>query len=43
MDWDEVRPKPAAEIVVGANLTTLSVAELESRIAIAGRDRARPD
>lgn len=31
MDWDEARPKPAAQI--GEPLATLSVAELEARIA----------
>lgn len=33
MDWDEVRPKTAAGLVVGENLETLSVSELEGRIA----------
>ena len=33
MDWDEVRPKPQAQITVGADLTTLSVQELEARVA----------
>lgn len=32
MDWDEVRPKPAGEIVVGEDLSKLSVAELDARI-----------
>lgn len=33
MDWDDLRPKPAVTIAVGDNLETLSVAELEARIA----------
>ncbi len=34
MDWDEVRPKAAtAGVQIGDNLETLSVAELEARIA----------
>ena len=31
MDWDEARPKPAAQL--GEPLATLSVGELEQRIA----------
>ncbi|MBX9862552.1 MAG: DUF1192 domain-containing protein [Hyphomicrobium sp.] len=33
MDWDDVRPAAAKSIAVGENLETLSVAELEHRIA----------
>ena len=34
MDWDEIAPKkPKTNIAVGDNLSTLSVAELEARIA----------
>lgn len=33
MDWDDVRPPPAKSASIGENLETLSVAELESRIA----------
>jgi len=33
MDWDEVRPKPLKEITVGANLTALSIEDLQARIA----------
>jgi uncharacterized small protein (DUF1192 family) len=33
MDWDEVRPAPPKSASVGENLETLSVAELENRIA----------
>ena len=31
MDWDDVRPKPKAEIVVGEKLESLSVEELAAR------------
>jgi len=33
MDWDETRPKPARQIVVGEDLTAQSVDELTLRIA----------
>ena len=33
MDWDDVRPKPKPEIVVGEKLESLSVEELTQRIA----------
>ncbi len=34
MDWDEIAPKkPKTSAAVGENLATLSVAELEARIA----------
>ena len=33
MDWDDIQPKPKVEIVVGAKLDQLSVADLEERIA----------
>jgi uncharacterized small protein (DUF1192 family) len=33
MDWDEPRPVPAKAITVGESLQTLSIAELEVRIA----------
>ena len=33
MDWDDLKPKPKPGIAVGDDLTTLSVAELEARIA----------
>lgn len=32
MDWDDVRPKQPAGIVLGDDLSRLSVAELEQRI-----------
>ena len=33
MDWDEPKPKTSKAITVGEDLTTLSVAELNERIA----------
>lgn len=33
MDWDEIRPPSVKSASIGENLETLSVAELESRIA----------
>lgn len=34
MDWDDIAPKkPKGGLAVGDNLSTLSVAELEARIA----------
>jgi len=41
MDWDEIRPKPAAGAMIGENLETLSVAELEARIAALEGEIAR--
>jgi uncharacterized small protein (DUF1192 family) len=42
MDWDEIRPpKPATGTVIGENLSTLSVAELEARIAELEREIVR--
>jgi uncharacterized small protein (DUF1192 family) len=41
MDWDEVRPKPKAEIVVGEKLEALSVEELTQRIAALRAEIAR--
>jgi uncharacterized small protein (DUF1192 family) len=32
MDWDDVRPKPAAFAALGENLEKMSVSELEARI-----------
>jgi uncharacterized small protein (DUF1192 family) len=32
MDWDDITPKPATGVMIGDNLATLSVAELEARI-----------
>lgn len=34
MDWDELQPKPAKAVTVGEDLRTLSLAELEARIAL---------
>ncbi len=33
MDWDDVRPKPKPDIVVGEKLESLSVDDLVQRIA----------
>lgn len=33
MDWDDIKPKPAKALLVGEDLSTISVAELEARIA----------
>jgi uncharacterized small protein (DUF1192 family) len=33
MDWDDLKPRPAPTITVGEDLRTLSVGELEQRIA----------
>lgn len=41
MDWDEARPKPATGPMIGENLATLSVAELEARIGALEREIAR--
>jgi uncharacterized small protein (DUF1192 family) len=41
MDWDEAKPKPAGDIVVGASLEALSVAELEARISLLEREIER--
>jgi uncharacterized small protein (DUF1192 family) len=41
MDWDEVRPIPKAEIVVGEKLESLSVDELNGRIAALRAEIAR--
>ena len=41
MDWDEVRAKPKPGAAIGENLETLSVAELEARIAELEREIAR--
>jgi uncharacterized small protein (DUF1192 family) len=41
MDWDEVRPKPAQVTAIGEKLDTLSIAELEARIAALEEEIAR--
>ncbi len=33
MDWDDLKPKPKITVGIGDDLTALSVAELEARIA----------
>ena len=33
MDWDDARPKPKQTAAIGDNLASLSVGELEGRIA----------
>jgi uncharacterized small protein (DUF1192 family) len=33
MDWDELKPKPAKGITLGESLETLSIGELEARVA----------
>jgi uncharacterized small protein (DUF1192 family) len=33
MDWDELKPKPAKAITLGEPLESLSIGELEARIA----------
>ncbi|HXE68686.1 MAG TPA: DUF1192 domain-containing protein [Hyphomicrobiaceae bacterium] len=33
MDWDELEPKPAKAITLGESLESLSIGELEARIA----------
>jgi uncharacterized small protein (DUF1192 family) len=41
MDWDDLKPKPAKGITLGEDLTTLSVGELEARIAALHREIER--
>ena len=41
MDWDEVRAPAAKAVVLGEPLATLSIAELESRIAALEAEIAR--
>jgi uncharacterized small protein (DUF1192 family) len=41
MDWDDIKPKPATGAMIGENLSTLSVAELETRIAELEREIVR--
>ena len=41
MDWDDVKPKLAKGITVGESLESLSVSELESRIASLHEEIAR--
>jgi uncharacterized small protein (DUF1192 family) len=41
MDWDELKPKPKASIVIGEDLRTLSVADLRERITACEAEIAR--
>ena len=34
MDWEDLKPKPKPTVIVGDDLTTLSVAELDERVAL---------
>ncbi|MFV0298873.1 MAG: DUF1192 domain-containing protein [Hyphomicrobiaceae bacterium] len=38
MDWDEPQKRPSREILVGEDLKTLSVTELEARVAALGAE-----
>ncbi|MDX2203515.1 MAG: DUF1192 domain-containing protein [Hyphomicrobiaceae bacterium] len=41
MDWDDIRPKAPKGIVLGEDLKSLSVAELDARIAALEAEIAR--
>lgn len=41
MDWDDQKPKPKVTVGIGDDLTTLSVAELEARIAALSQEIER--
>lgn len=41
MDWDEIAPQPVKGAVIGENLSTLSLAELEARIVDLEREIER--
>jgi uncharacterized small protein (DUF1192 family) len=41
MDWDELKPRPKPAIALGESLATLSVAELDARIAALEAEIAR--
>jgi uncharacterized small protein (DUF1192 family) len=41
MDWDELKPKPPKGMTLGENLESLSVAELQARIAALQTEIAR--
>ena len=41
MDWDDLKPKPPKGVTLGEDLTTLSVGELEARIAALHREIER--
>jgi uncharacterized small protein (DUF1192 family) len=41
MDWDDLKPKPSKAVTLGEDLTTLSVGELQARIAALNGEIAR--
>ena len=41
MDWDDIRPKAAKAITLGEELASLSMAELDARIAALQQEMAR--
>ena len=42
MDWDDLTPRPASKAVtVGESLVTLSVSELEARLAVLAQEMER--
>ncbi|HEX4892155.1 MAG TPA: DUF1192 domain-containing protein [Hyphomicrobiaceae bacterium] len=41
MSWDDTEPKPKPTAFIGEDLSTLSVGELEARIALFEREIAR--
>ena len=41
MDWDELKPKAPKGILLGEDLTSVSVAELQARIAALNAEIAR--
>jgi uncharacterized small protein (DUF1192 family) len=41
MDWDEQAPRPVKAVVLGEDLRTLSVSELEERLAALAREAER--
>lgn len=41
MDWDEHMPRPAKAVTLGEDLRTLSVSELEERLAALARETER--
>jgi uncharacterized small protein (DUF1192 family) len=41
MDWDELKPKPPKAAILGEDLKTFSVTELEARVAALKAEIAR--
>lgn len=41
MDWDDVRPQPKKAVVVGDDLKSVGIAELEARVAALEAEIAR--